>query len=79
MGLHTKNKDVPMEFVLYGVNGVPNHVLGDQHAFGHSVFITGVDANGNILISSWGQNYYLKYEDLGKIDFIINEVSFKNK
>ena len=37
---------------------------------GHSVFVTGAD-EGGVVVSSWGEAYYIKYEELSYAPFIL--------
>lgn len=37
---------------------------GNQHAVGHSMFVTGIDENGDLIVSSWGSEYILKFDEI---------------
>lgn len=73
---HTVEIDVfsvrgkPYPYTLYSTdinthnNILMDDSLGGTHAAGHSMFITGITENGDIIVSSWGGEYILKFSEI---------------
>jgi hypothetical protein len=50
----------------YGEKEDPWEKLADWNAGAHGIVVTGIDANGNLVVSSWGQQYYIEANEFGK-------------
>ena len=50
----------PDNFVLYNVNS-SGTITSKEDVDLHYVYVTGIDENGNVIVSSWGEKYYLDY------------------
>ena len=62
------DKSNPVDIKLYSLDGKESYdISATHHAFGHSVAVTGITESGDIIISSWGKEYYVKFEDLKKM------------
>lgn len=78
---HTVELDVfsdnkkPMTLILYSTTGNPaeNVCLSGDHAYGHSMMITGVTESGDLIVSSWKNEYIIKWTELEKVAITINE------
>ena len=44
-----------------------HHISETHHRFGHSVAVVGIDTNGDLIVSSWGREYIVKWEDLRRL------------
>lgn len=65
----------PMDLILYStdLSSYNDCKLEGKHQFGHSMLITGITESGDIIVSSWGREYILKWEELKKVRITINE------
>lgn len=61
----------PYKYTLYSTKaGVSDYVmsdfgmLGSQHASGHSMMVTGITEDGDLIVSSWTNEYILKFDEI---------------
>lgn len=74
LGVLSDNEQ-PMTLILYSTTGDPskNACLKNDHAYGHSMMITGVTESGDLIVSSWKNEYIIKWSELEKVAITINE------
>lgn len=76
IGLHPKSDSTPIPMTLInddGTQGRPVTING-----GHSVYVTGITENGDLVISSWGKKYIISISDLNQSNTTINEIEIDN-
>ena len=76
------DKDSTNLFYLYptNVNESPYLMNSSHHSAGHSVEVTGIDNNGDLIISSWGKEFIIRFEELKniKVTFIHSRLLYNN-
>lgn len=67
-----KNVNIRSEdFNMYDEHG--NRVK--ENVGGHRMTVTGVAPDGRYIVSSWGEKYYLKPEELNAVNFMITDIT----
>ncbi len=68
------NNSAKMNLILYPTNPtIQPYVLNGEHAYGHSMMVTGLTENGDIIVSTWGMECVIKWSDLINVDILIND------
>ena len=78
MGVYTKNADI-FEFAFYPTDFSENRMqsateLRDEETGkggGHSIMVTGITRDGNLIVSTWGSEAVLRWQELLRADFNI--------
>ena len=68
----------PMDLTFYSMDSsTEDYKIVGNHSFRHSMSIAGFTSDGNVIVSSWGERFLLKWSEIQKCRIVINETKYR--